>query len=156
MGTQTFPTGTRTIFQQSSAPSGWTKDATYTDYALRIVSGTASTGGSTNFTTVHTASGSWAGTVSGTTPGLVSAATAGTGSHTHPGSYWGFSAPSFSAGTTPGGATTLLLPSVTPISSPSIGSGGTHDHPISVGGTFTGSARSFAISYVDVIIASMN
>jgi hypothetical protein len=47
-----FPTGTKLPFQQSSAPTGWTKDTTHNDKALRIVSGTASSGGSLAFSTV--------------------------------------------------------------------------------------------------------
>ena len=46
-----FPQGTRMIFQQSTAPIGWTKDTTNTnEHALRVVSGTASSGGSVDFT----------------------------------------------------------------------------------------------------------
>jgi hypothetical protein len=32
------------LFRQTAAPTGWTKVTTYNDYALRIVSGAASTG----------------------------------------------------------------------------------------------------------------
>ena len=47
-----FPQGTRMIFQQSTAPTGWTKDTTDTNqHALRVVSGTVSSGGSVDFTT---------------------------------------------------------------------------------------------------------
>ena len=47
-----FPSGTRMIFQQTSAPSGWTKDTSDTNQrALRVVSGTAGSGGSVDFTT---------------------------------------------------------------------------------------------------------
>ena len=34
-----FESGTRMIFQQSTAPTGWTIDATYDNYAIRIVDG---------------------------------------------------------------------------------------------------------------------
>ena len=44
--------GTRMVFQQTAAPTGWTKDATHNDKALRIVSGTASSGGTSPFSTV--------------------------------------------------------------------------------------------------------
>jgi hypothetical protein len=46
-----FPTGTAMLFQQTTAPTGWTKVTTYNNYALRIVSGSASSGGSVGFTT---------------------------------------------------------------------------------------------------------
>jgi hypothetical protein len=50
-----FPSGTAVLFVQTSAPTGWTKSATHNDKALRVVSGTASSGGSTAFSTVFAA-----------------------------------------------------------------------------------------------------
>ena len=41
--------GTKMLFQQSTAPTGWTKQTTHNDKALRVVTGTASTGGSNTF-----------------------------------------------------------------------------------------------------------
>lgn len=46
-----FPAGTRMLFQQSSAPTGWVKDTTHNNKALRVVSGSVSSGGSVGFTT---------------------------------------------------------------------------------------------------------
>ncbi len=46
------PSGTKALFVQTTAPTGWTKDVDQNDKALRIVSGTAGTGGSTGFTTI--------------------------------------------------------------------------------------------------------
>ena len=46
-----FPSGTRMLFQQSSAPTGWTKDTSTNDSALRVVSGSVGSGGSVGFTT---------------------------------------------------------------------------------------------------------
>ena len=48
---QGFATGTKMLFQQTSAPTGWTKDTTHDNKALRVVSGTAGSGGSIAFTT---------------------------------------------------------------------------------------------------------
>lgn len=48
------PSGTAMPFVQTSAPTGWTKVTTYNDYALRLTTGTPSTGGSTAFTSVFT------------------------------------------------------------------------------------------------------
>jgi len=46
-----FPSGTKMIFQQTSAPTGWTKVTSSVDNkALRVVSGTAGSGGSNAFT----------------------------------------------------------------------------------------------------------
>ena len=53
-----FPSGTRMIFQQTSAPTGWTKDTSDTNQrALRVVSGTAGSGGSVDFTTAFASKG---------------------------------------------------------------------------------------------------
>ena len=60
-----FPTGTRLLFQQDNAPAGWTKITSYDNRALRVVSGTAGTGGSIPFTTAF-ASRNINGTVGGT------------------------------------------------------------------------------------------
>jgi len=46
-----FPAGTKMLFQQAAAPTGWTKDTTHNDKALRVVTGTPSSGGSIAFST---------------------------------------------------------------------------------------------------------
>lgn len=50
-GVEAFASGTAMLFAQTAAPTGWTKSTTHNDKALRVVSGTASSGGSTAFTT---------------------------------------------------------------------------------------------------------
>lgn len=52
-----FVAGTVMLFAQSAAPTGWTKLTTNNDAALRVVSGTAGTGGVTGFSAVFSASG---------------------------------------------------------------------------------------------------
>ncbi|MBZ2172203.1 hypothetical protein [Nitratidesulfovibrio sp. SRB-5] len=47
-----FEPGTRMLFQQSTAPTGWTKDASHNDKALRVVSGAVGSGGSVGFSTL--------------------------------------------------------------------------------------------------------
>lgn len=47
-----FPAGTLALFQQTTAPVGWTKETTHNDKGLRVVTGAASIGGATAFTTV--------------------------------------------------------------------------------------------------------
>lgn len=47
-----FASGTKGLFVQSFAPTGWTKDTTHNNKALRVVSGSASSGGATPFTDV--------------------------------------------------------------------------------------------------------
>lgn len=71
-----FPSGTVMLFAQTAAPTGWTKDATnYNGSAIRVVTGTAGTGGSVDFTTAfasQTPAGSVAlsgGSIGNTTAG---------------------------------------------------------------------------------------
>ena len=52
-----FPSGTKMLFQQTSAPTGWTKVTTHNNKALRVVSGSASSGGSNAFTSAFAARG---------------------------------------------------------------------------------------------------
>ena len=47
--TNLLPSGTRLLFHNSSAPTGWTKDTSIDDSALRVVSGTPGSGGSSGF-----------------------------------------------------------------------------------------------------------
>jgi hypothetical protein len=52
-GSDTFPTGTRMLFQQTSAPTGWTKEsnATYNDASPRLTTGSITTGGTALYST---------------------------------------------------------------------------------------------------------
>jgi hypothetical protein len=61
-----FDAGTRLGFQQTAAPTGWTKDTTagLNDSMMRIVTGTASSGGSTAFSTWSAATAVGATTLS--------------------------------------------------------------------------------------------
>jgi hypothetical protein len=54
------------LFQQTAAPTGWTKDTTHNDKAIRIVNGTVGTGGSSAFSTAL-ATPTVTGTISGST-----------------------------------------------------------------------------------------
>lgn len=143
---QTFTAGTAVTFQQTAAPTGWTKSTANNDKALRVVSGTASTGGSVAFTTAF-ASQTPAGTVGSTT-----LTTSTIPSHAHTttsdGLGWGPpGCPNF-AGTahTTGG----YLGGILGYNTGSTGSGGSHTH------SFTGTAINLAVQYVDVIIATKN
>lgn len=61
-----FPAGTAMMFVQTAAPTGWTKSTTHNNKALRVVSGTASSGGSVAFTTAF-ASQAVSGSIGNTT-----------------------------------------------------------------------------------------
>ena len=62
-----IPSGTPMLFQQTAAPTGWTKQVTHNDKALRVVSGTASSGGSIAFSTVFAKTATDATTLTTTT-----------------------------------------------------------------------------------------
>ncbi len=131
-----LPSGTAMLFAQTSAPTGWTKSTTHDNKALRVVSGSASSGGSVAFTTAF-ASQAVAGTVGNTALTLAQMP-----AHTH--TVYG-AASSSGAGasgltSSPGAGGNQLTSSE--------GSGATHTH------TFTGTAINLAVSYVDVIIAT--
>ncbi|MDB2391134.1 hypothetical protein N9X12_07955 [Alphaproteobacteria bacterium] len=64
-----FPSGTKMLFRQSNAPTGWTKDTAHNDKALRIVSGAVGAGGNVGFSrsfTNRSVSGGVFSRVSGT------------------------------------------------------------------------------------------
>ena len=60
-GLSGLPSGTKALFVQSAAPTGWTKDTSHDNKALRVVSGTVSSGGSDGFTTTFGTGKSTAG-----------------------------------------------------------------------------------------------
>jgi hypothetical protein len=134
-----LPTGTAMMFVQTSAPTGWTKSTTHDNKALRVVSGTASSGGSVAFTTAF-ASQAVAGTVGSTT--LTEAQLP---SHTHSVSWGQASGAGVGNGVYYAGGTQVNTWTVT---SGATGSGSGHTH------SFTGTAINLAVSYVDVIIAT--
>lgn len=78
-GTVEIPTGSVMLFVQTAAPTGWTKVTTHNDKALRVVSGAASSGGTSAFTTVF-ASRTPAGSVSSSFSSGAAASTTATGS----------------------------------------------------------------------------
>lgn len=128
-----FDSGTVMLFVQTSAPTGWTKSTTHNDKALRIVSGSVSTGGSVAFSTAF-----------GTPPitgsiGATTLSVAQIPSHTHTYAY-----PIFAdiASSNPQAAI-----STTTATTGATGGGGSHTHSL-------GSATAVInVAYVDVIIA---
>jgi len=61
-----FEPGTKMLFQQSAAPVGWTKDTTHNNKALRVVSGSVTTGGTLSFTDAFKAGIGLTGTIGAT------------------------------------------------------------------------------------------
>ena len=166
-----FPAGTSMLFQQTAAPTGWTKQTTHDDKALRIITGTVGTGGSTAFSTALGSGATVAGgSVSGdptsnlsvSISGNISNTTLSTSqipSHRHSNTavnvgYWNFSSHPGAAGNTQG---TLY--------SSNTGSGGSHNHGHNLSGSVSGnvtagnlavgaSTAAINVNYVDFIIAN--
>jgi len=147
-----FTSGTKMLFQQSTAPTGWTKDTTnYNDHAIRVVTGTASSGGTNAFSTLDA-------TASGTVNTSVSGTVAGTPlTNSHLPNNW------YHKSNTPGGqyldnyaAFNYTARAVDWNTYRIQGGGQAHSHTWSgsATSTFTGSANALDVQYVDVIIAT--
>ncbi len=136
------------VFQQTAAPTGWTKQSTHDDKALRVVTGSASSGGATAFTSVF-GSGKTTGSTTLTTshlpasglsiPSLTVSGTA-TAGDANPANKYVYMTHDASAGlslasTTIGGTGTGTTGNM--------GTGGGHTH-----------TESLDLHYVDVIIAA--
>jgi hypothetical protein len=148
---QGFDAGTVMIFNQTAAPTGWTKNtSTGNQNALRVVTGTVSSGGSVDFTTAfasQTPSGSVSITAVSGSAGNTTLSTPQIPSHSHPVIATPGSDLNFSGGSSYGfGGTTGAT-----------GGGGAHSHPFSFSsgsGTFSGNAINLAVRYIDVIRAT--
>lgn len=179
-----FASGTALVFKQTAAPTGWTKVTTDNDAALRVVSGSASTGGSVGFTTAF-ASQAVTGTVG--TSGATTLTSSQIPAHTH-----GYSGNTgtvsadhahYTSGNTnavtnyPGGdsaqhglqSANNYNGQIITFAGWSGGASANHTHAYSgttdngtggggshthTGGTFTGTAINLAVKYVDVIVAT--
>ena len=75
-GQGAIPSGTKMLFQQTTAPTGWTKDTTHNNKSLRIVNGSVGTGGVNSFTNAFNSSKTVSGTT-GTSSVTISGSTAG-------------------------------------------------------------------------------
>lgn len=155
-----IPAGTRMLFQQTAAPTGWTKQTTHDNKALRVVSGTAGSGGSTAFTSVfasRTPAGSIGSTTSTGTVGSTTLAESQIPSHTHSSWYRG----SAGAGTiydAPRNGINAYVDTQN-LNIQATGGSGSHNHSLSMNAhnhSFTGTAMDFAVAYVDLIIAAKN
>jgi hypothetical protein len=134
-----FASGTAMLFVQTSAPTGWTKSTTHDNKALRIVSGAASSGGTTGFTSVFTSR---------------TITTANMPTHTHtvtdPGhTHTAGAYPILLNGT--GGTSLSYGSSVSTVTAAATNSSTTGITNQNAG---SGTAMDFAVQYVDVIIAT--
>lgn len=137
-----IPAGSVMLFIQTSAPTGWTKSTAHDNKALRVVSGTAGSGGSAAFTTAFgtpSVSGSLSGTVGATT-----LSTAQMPSHTHTTAFTSGSGDLAGGGSNGTSAT----------STGATGGGGSHTHSFS--GSLSAATAAINVAYVDTIIATKN
>ena len=172
-----FPSGTKMVFAQAAAPTGWTQDTTNNDKALRVVSGAGGgTGGTHAFSsppsTSHTHTGP---SHTHSTPSHSHTHTLSAGAHTLSTSQM----PSHNHTLTlnansMGGATTLgwgiyANGSSTARTTSSTGGGSSHSHSLSgsitsggsgtsgaggTGATSSSGPTAFAPQYIDVIVCS--
>ena len=124
-----IPAGTRMLFQQTNAPTGWTKDTAHNDKALRVVSGAAGMGGLVEFSAAFVAGNVGATTL---TVAQIPSHDHGTPVYARDGS---------SAHIGDGGATATY----SGVKSGTTGGGESHTHSINL-----------AVKYVDIIIATKN
>ena len=175
-GYSEFAAGTALLFNQTTAPTGWTKVTTNTDAALRVVSGTVGTGGTVAFSTAF-ASQAVSGSIGATTltssqipahthnysntTGYVSndhnhdpnvAVNNGGGSGYQRFNYNGenYNCGIYSGGWSTSGISANHYHSFSGTTDNGTGGGGSHTH------SFTGTAINLAVKYVDVIIATKN
>jgi len=162
-----IPSSSITVFVQPTAPVGWTKLTTNDDAALRITSGTVTTGGLSNFSTVFTDK-SLTSTISGTStipmsatlnPATLSSSQMAVHSHLNwglPGS--GSSPYPIHPGTGPGRSPLPVFygPNSTPAGP--TGGGGSHSHTLTAPGgvDLSPTLLPLALRYVDAIIAQRN
>lgn len=128
-GVSEFPAGTAMVFQQTAAPVGWTKSTTHNDKALRVVSGTASSGGATAFSSVFGA---------GKTAGATTLTESQMPSHTHTSTGTQQSS-GYNDGWAAQGSSTAVLTHTTGAK----GGGASHNHTLSLD-----------LQYLDVIVAT--
>lgn len=139
-----FPSGTVMLFQQTAAPTGWTKQTSHDDKALRVVSGTASSGGSVAFSTVFgiTATDGHVLTVA-----QMPAHNHGGGAHTHEYSLTNVASGSLITQVDGSGTTLRNQTANTGAASTTVidtqGSGSDHSHNIDL-----------QVNYVDIILAA--
>lgn len=145
-GLISFASGTKMLFGQTAAPTGWTKITTDNDAALRIVSGTVGSGGSSGLSTAL-ATPSVTGTIAGST-GSHTLSTSQIPSHSHTVSTSSY-AGELNNGYVSKPDSTYQASSV---NTGSTGGNGSHSHSLSA--TFSGGTAAINVKYVDAIMAS--
>jgi len=131
--TAEFPSGTVMIFQQSAAPTGWTKQTAVNDYGLRVTSGAVGVTAASPFSTIFAQ----------TTVGSTTITTGTMPSHGHGVGGRGNTPIYGDSGGGIGGGGAFGISEAFTISN--TGGDGSHAHSVNL-----------SLSYIDVIIASKN
>jgi len=138
------------LFRQSSAPVGWTKDTSINDAALRVVSGSVSSGGSAGFAAAF-AAGVTAGNTTLTVdqiPSHTHTATVSDPGHTHNAkfvkAFSGFAAAGGECEYSEAGTPTTASTTGISVSNALVGGGQAHNHSLPMAN----------LKYVDVIVAT--
>lgn len=148
-----IPSGTPMLFVTTAAPTGWTKGATHNNKALRLVTGTAGTGGSTAFTSVFASRTIAQANLPNVALSVsASGTTSSDGAHTHNVTAVNNNKQAESGSNANVGESNTNTFPTTP--------NGAHTHTITVSGSTSalgsGTAMDFAVQYVDVIMATRN
>tara|TARA_B100000085_G_scaffold55190_1_gene48319 strand:- start:127 stop:645 length:519 start_codon:yes stop_codon:yes gene_type:complete len=148
-----FAQGTNAIFFQASAPSGWAKNTSHNNKALRVVTGTGGgNGGSNSFTSAFPSSKPISGNfpISGTV-GNHTLTSNELPSHTH--------ANGGSVTLSPGGGDVRSgggWSRSTPNTGNNTTNASAHNHPFSSGSASFSANVNLAVQYVDVLICSFS
>jgi hypothetical protein len=157
-----IPSGSICKFQQTTAPTLWTKLTSYNDYALRVTSGTVGTGGTRAFSAVFANQVSTAGGTLGVVTATVNPAVGGTVAHQHIGSQVNLGAYVYdpAPATVPSPTVAFGTSGALPGPTTAVGGGTAHNHGITVPATYTSPSplsastnADFSIKYVDMILA---
>ena len=142
-----FPSGTKLVFYQASAPAGWSQDTSNNDKALRVVSGSGGgNGGSTGFSSAftHTHSDDFASAAVTLTTSQIPA-------HKHNWALSEYDGPyDYGTGGEAGNVGENTTGRNRNMDTSTVGGGGSHSH------TLSGSVTSATIAphYIDVIVCS--
>lgn len=131
-----FPAGTIMTFQQTAAPTGWTKITTHNDKAFRVVSGTVGSGGTIAFSTAFASTKYVDGTAITTNQ---------MPSHVHLMASRSHNGDACYVPATPTTANPGVGSPCADMTTKSAGSGATHNHSFNMN-----------VQYVDLILASKN
>ena len=167
-----FPSGTSMLFQQTNAPTGWTKQTTHNDKAIRLVTGSVGTGGSAAFSSALGTPSVSVGSISGNAgynlgvnvSGNISNHTLSVNSipsHSHV-----YRRPNNPSSVSAIGANNIAVTGVSNnISTSNTGNSGAHSHGHNLSGSLSGnitagnlavgsSTATINVQYVDFIIAN--